>query len=154
MPLSQLSQTDQLLLNNFQHGFPLQERPFAEIARQLNVSEDYVIASLQRLQAQGIISRVGPVFYPNRIGNSTLAAMAVPEDRLDEVAEMVSAYDEVNHNYQREHEYNLWFVVTAENRQAIDRLLDDIAQRSGLDVLDLPMQEDYYIDLGFKLQWT
>jgi len=150
----QLSQTDQLLLNNFQHGFPLQERPYAEIAKQLNVSEEYVIESLQRLQAEGIISRVGSVFYPNRIGNSTLAALAVPENVLDEVADMVSNYDEVNHNYQREHEYNLWFVITAENRQAIDRVLDDITKRSGLDVLDLPMLEDYYIDLGFKLQWT
>lgn len=154
MPLTKLSQTEQLLLNNFQHGFPLQERPFAEIAEQLNVSENDVIELLQRLQDEGIVSRVGAVFYPNRIGNSTLAAIAVPDARLGEVADMVSRFDEVNHNYQREDEYNLWFVITAENRQAIDDVLEDIAKHSELAVLDLPMQEDYYIDLGFKLQWT
>lgn len=154
MSRSQLDHTEQKLLNHFQHSLPLASRPYQKIAEQLGVSEDYVIATLKRLQQQGIISRVGPVFYPNRVGCSTLAAMAVSAARLDAVADMVSRFEEVNHNYQREHDYNLWFVITAEDRESIDRVLEDIAEASGLDVLDLPMQEDYFIDLGFKLQWT
>jgi len=150
----QLTLTEQRLLDEFQHGFPLEPRPFARMAQQLGISEAAVLDSLQRLQAQGAVSRVGPVLQPNRIGVSTLAALAVPAEQLEEIAALVSEYPEVNHNYQREHDYNLWFVVTAPNRTRLDAVLADISRRSGLQVLDLPMLEDYFIDLGFRLQWT
>ncbi|MDD3518196.1 MAG: Lrp/AsnC family transcriptional regulator [Chromatiales bacterium] len=152
--LLQLSDAERRLLNDFQHGLPLDPCPFARIADALGMSESQVIEALQALQASGVVSRVGPVFRPNRVGVSTLAALAVPSERLAEVATLVSACPEVNHNYEREHAYNLWFVVTAPDRERLDEVLDDIADRSGLDVLDLPMLEDYFIDLGFRLQWT
>jgi hypothetical protein len=66
----------------------------------------------------------------------------------------VSAHPQVNHNYQREHRLNLWFVVAAASGQEVRGVLDDIARRSGLAVLDLPMLEDFHIDLGFGLSWT
>jgi DNA-binding Lrp family transcriptional regulator len=150
----QLTLTEQRLLDEFQHGFPLEPRPFARMAQQLGISEAAVLESLRRLQAGGTVSRVGPVLAPNRIGTSTLAALAVPAEQLEEIAALVSEYPEVNHNYQREHDYNLWFVVTAPNRMRLDAVLADISRRSGLQVLDLPMLEDYFIDLGFRLQWT
>ena len=150
----QLTLTEQRLLDEFQHGFPLEARPFARIADELGISEAAVLDSLQRLQETGAVSRVGPVLQPNRIGVSTLAALPVPVHRLEDIAALVSEYPEVNHNYQREHRYNLWFVVTAPDRARLDAVLADIETRSGLAVLDLPMQEDYFIDLGFRLQWT
>jgi len=153
-PALQLTLTEQRLLDEFQHGFPLEPRPYARIAEQLGISEDAVLEHLQRLQAAGAVSRVGPVLQPNRIGVSTLAALAVPAHRLEEIAALVSEYPEVNHNYQREHRYNLWFVITAPERARLDAVLADIRARSGLELLDLPMLEDYFIDLGFRLQWT
>lgn len=149
-----LTRTERRLLDEFQHGFPLDPRPFARIAAELGISEAGVLESLQRLHAAGAVSRVGPVLQPNRVGVSTLAALAVPAERLEATAALVSEYPEVNHNYQREHRYNLWFVVTAPERARLDAVLADIEQRSGLRVLDLPMLEDYFIDLGFRLQWT
>lgn len=142
------------LLNNFQQGFPLTSRPYAELAEQLGVSEQEVIATLKSLQENKTISRVGPVFRVGSVGTSTLAAMAVPEDKLDEVAALVSEYEAVNHNYEREHEFNLWFVATAPDEQALQHTLLDIEQRTGLQVMYLPMLEDYHIDLGFELLWT
>lgn len=150
----QLSLTEQRLLDEFQQGFPLEPRPFARIAEQLGISEAAVLDNLQRLHDAGAVSRVGPVLQPNRAGVSTLAALAVPAERLEDVAALVSGYPEVNHNYQREHRYNLWFVVTAPDRPRLDAVLNDIEVRSGLELLDLPMLEDYFIDLGFRLQWT
>jgi DNA-binding Lrp family transcriptional regulator len=132
----------------------LSERPFALLAERLGVDEAEVLAALTRLQAEGCISRVGPVLRPNRVGASTLAAMAVPAERLEEVAALVSAYPQVNHNYEREHEFNLWFVATAPDRQRLQDLLDEIRRRTGLEVMDLPLLEDYFINLGFPLQWT
>ncbi len=142
------------LLDDFQRDFPLVPEPYAEIARRLGTDEATVIATLERFREAGVISRVGAVFRPHRAGASTLAAMAVPEDRLQEVADLVSAYEAVNHNYEREHRFNLWFVVTGADDAAVRAVLDDIAGRTGLEVLDLPMIEDYHLDLGFPLQWT
>jgi DNA-binding Lrp family transcriptional regulator len=147
----QLSALEKCLLNEYQRGFPLCDSPYAEIGRQLGVSEAEVIDTLRSLQQRGLISRVGPVFRPNRAGASTLAAMAVPEERLDAVAALVSACDEVNHNYEREHHFNLWFVVTAPDEERVRAVLDDIEARTGIAVLDLPLECSFYIDLGFPL---
>ncbi len=149
-----LDPLEKRLLNDFQHDLPLVSRPFAAMAEQLGCREEEVIAMLQSLRERGFVSRVGAVFRANTIGASTLAAMAVPEDELEAVAELVNGYREVNHNYQREHRFNLWFVVTAGNDAALQRVLDDIEQRSGHPVLRLPMLADYHIDLGFELRWT
>lgn len=150
---TEYSELERSLLNNFQQGFPLCERPYAEMAQQLGVSEQQVIDTLQQLQSRKVVSRIGPVFRTGRIGASTLAAMAIPPTRLDEIAALINSYEAVNHNYEREHEFNLWFVATAADETQLLAILTDIEQRSGIRVMRLPMLEDYHIDLGFELQW-
>ena len=146
------SELDRRLLNDFQHEFPLTPTPYADMARVLGVSEDEVIARLLALKQAGSISRVGAVLRPNTVGVSTLAAMAVPPEELEPVAAMVSGYAEVNHNYEREHRLNLWFVATAPDAARLQAVLDDIAARTGHEVLSFPLVEDYHIDLGFDLR--
>lgn len=148
-----LSALERRLLDEFQRDFPLVPAPFAEIGKRLSVSESEVIDALANLEARGFVSRVGPVFAPQRLGFSLLAALAVPAARLEAVAALVSAYPEVNHNYQREHAYNLWFVVTGDDELRVQRVLDEIQQRTGLKALRLPLERAYHIDLGFPL-WT
>lgn len=145
---------DRRLLDEYQHDLPLEPRPFAAIGRQLGISEDEVIRRLNHLRGQGAVSRVGAVVRPGAAGASTLAAMAVPPAALERVAALVSGYAQVNHNYQRDHRLNLWFVVAGATGDDVRAVLDDIAARTGLAVLDLPMLEDFHIDLGFGLQWT
>ncbi len=152
--MRQYTDLEQHLLNDFQHGLSLSPTPYADLAEQLGVDESTVLENLHRLQAEGVVSRVGPVFRPNRLGVSTLAAMAVPGDELEKVAEIVSSFVEINHNYERDHEFNLWFVVIGADRDALQAVLTEIEARTGYNVMDLPMLEDYFIDLGFKLQWT
>ncbi len=139
------------LLNNFQREFPLNPEPFERIARELDTSSTTVLEHLRELQVSGVVSRVGPVFRPNTIGASTLAAMAVPPGELEDIAAIINRFPQVNHNYEREHRYNLWFVVTAEDRQAIDGTLQEISRQTGYDVMSLPLLKDYHIDLGFKM---
>jgi DNA-binding Lrp family transcriptional regulator len=139
------------LLNDFQHDFPLSPAPFAQIARRLNTSTTVVLARLRELQRQGAVSRVGPVFRPNTIGASTLAAMQVPAAELESVAAIVNGFPEVNHNYEREHRYNLWFVVTATDQAALAETLTRITRQTGHTVLCLPLVRDYHIDLGFRM---
>jgi DNA-binding Lrp family transcriptional regulator len=121
---------------------------------QLGVYETTVLETLKRLQTEGVVSRVGAVFRPNRVGASTLAAMAVPEEQLEEIAAIVNEFDEVNHNYEREHDYNLWFVVVARDEERLQQVLLEIEARCGFSVLDLPLLEEFFIDLGFDLKWT
>ena len=147
-----MNELDRRLLSDFQHGFPLSPTPYADMANALGMSEAEVLAALARYKAEGAISRVGAVVRPNTVGVSTLAAMAVPPAELERVAAMVSGYIEVNHNYEREHRLNLWFVVTAPDSARLKAVLEDIAGRSGFEVLPFPLLEDYYVDLGFDLR--
>jgi len=149
-----LTEFERRLLDAYQRGFPLSPTPYAEMARALGTDEPSVLAALERLQAQGIISRVGVVVKPRTLGASALAAMAVPAKRLEAVAALVSAYPEVNHNYEREDPLNLWFVAVAPDETRLAALFDEIEARTDLRVLRLPMIEDYHIDLGFKLKWA
>jgi DNA-binding Lrp family transcriptional regulator len=146
-----LNATERRLLNDYQRDFPLEPRPFARIAAELGVGEDEVLALLAELQARQAVSRVGAVVRPNTLGASTLAAMAVPAERLQDVAALVSARPEVNHNYEREHPINLWFVVTAADDAVVRGVLSDIEAETKLPVIDLPLLAAYHIDLGFDL---
>ncbi len=146
-----LNDLERHLLNDFQHNLPLVSHPYKEIAEQLGSSEEIIIDTLNKLKKQGFVSRVGAVFRTNSIGVSTLAAMSIPAKEVDNVAAIINSYSEVNHNYQREHHFNLWFVVTASDEQTLNSVLDDIEHRSGHPVMYLPMLEDYHVDLGFDL---
>jgi len=148
------SRLEQRLLNDFQRDMPLSATPFADMASQLGVTEEDVLHRVKRLQQEGVISRIGPVFRPNRVGVSTLAAMSIPEKELECVARIVSAFPEVNHNYERDHEFNLWFVVTASSEEHLNMVLQDIEQHTEHPLMSLPMLEDYFIDLGFDIDWT
>ncbi len=139
------------LLNAWQRDLPLVSRPFSVVGEKVGDGETAVIETLARLQRRGAISRVGAVFAPRRIGASTLAALAAPPERLEEVAALVSARPEVNHNYQREHHFNLWFVATASDQRRLSATLDAIAAATGCPVMSLPLQEEFHIDLGFDL---
>jgi DNA-binding Lrp family transcriptional regulator len=147
-----LDATDQLLANRWQRGFPLVERPFARIAEQAGLTEEAALERYRRLQREGVVDRIGPVFRPNAVGASSLAAMAVPAERLEAVARYVSEQAGVNHNYERDHRYNLWFVATGANAGEVQWTLSCIEHATGLAVLRLPLLEEFHIDLGFDLE--
>jgi len=141
------------LLNEFQRDWPLVPEPFQAVAERLGIQVSWVLESLAAFQRDGVISRVGAVFAPGSIGASTLAALEVPAERLRAVADIVSGFPEVNHNYEREHRVNLWFVVTAESDEGLAQVLKDIeAEAQCGAVLALPLVEEFRIDLGFDLR--
>lgn len=103
-----------LLLERLHGNFPLTQSPFADVAAELSLAEDDVIARIRRLLDDGVLTRFGPLYQIERAGGSfVLAAMAVPPEHFEEVAAKVNALPEVAHNYQREHRLNMWFVVAA-----------------------------------------
>ncbi|HEY9095093.1 MAG TPA: Lrp/AsnC family transcriptional regulator [Hydrogenophaga sp.] len=146
------SEIEMALLNGWQHDFPMVREPFAQIAQSLAVDEAQVLCAMRRLQARGAISRIGGVFAPGAGGAALLSAMAVPAERMDDVAALVSAHPGVNHNYEREHVFNLWFVMTGGDAAAVEAAMLGLERETGLPALRLRMQRAYRIDLGFDLR--
>jgi DNA-binding Lrp family transcriptional regulator len=142
---------DLALADAWQRGFPLMARPFAEVARRHDIGEADVLWSFKTLATKGQLSRIGAVVRPNCAGASTLAAISVPSDRLEKVAAIVSAEPFVNHNYERDHAINLWFVVAAPNQIELSGTLRRIETKTGRELIDLRLIEPYHIDLGFGL---
>lgn len=151
-PLEQRNAPALRLLNEFQQRFPLSHAPFAEVGEQLGQTQKWVLQTLHDARVRGLISRVGAVFAPGAIGASVLAALRVPQGELERVARLVSRRAAVNHNYEREHDYNLWFVATAPDAQSLDTALREIEAEAGCGrILELPLLDEYRIDLGFDL---
>ncbi|MFU1782610.1 Lrp/AsnC family transcriptional regulator [Haloarcula japonica] len=146
-----IDEVDAALIDEFQSDFPIQERPFEAVGETLGVPAGEALDRVKTLRDDGIFRRFGPVLNPPVIGSSTLAAVSAPEDRFDQVTEIINGYRQVNHNYARDHEWNMWFVVTAGSRQRRDEILAEIEERTDCSVLVLPMLTDYYIDLEFPV---
>lgn len=149
--LFRLDPVDNLLLDRFQHGFPLVQRPFEYVGAAVGLGELDTVARFQHLKDLGLITRIGAVVAPNAIGASTLAAIRVPPARLAEVAALVSAEPCVTHNYARDNAVNLWFVVAAPTADELDSTLARIGERTGLEVLDLRLERAFHLDLGFPI---
>ncbi len=142
---------DRHLLDDFQRNFPVTERPFQVVADTLKLSEADVIDRLARMRAAGRITRVGATIAPGAVSASTLAAVAAPEHRIEKIAALIDAEPGVNHNYQREDDWNLWFVATGPDRAHVDNTLARIRKKTGLRVLDLRLVRPFNVDLGFRM---
>ncbi|MCG6903231.1 MAG: AsnC family transcriptional regulator [Rhodobacter sp.] len=143
---------DVSLLNDWQRDLPIASRPFARIGETLGLPEADVIERLTRMRAAGRITRVGGTCAPNTVSASTLAAIAAPASRIEDLAGIIGAEPGVNHSYLREHDINLWFVATGPDRAHVDATLSRIEARSGLKVLDLRLVRPFNVDLGFSLE--
>lgn len=139
------------MINRLQKDFPLVARPYAAIAEDAGLAEDQVISALQTMKDDKILSRIGAVVRPNTAGASSLVAMQVPPQRLEEVAEIVSAEPSVNHNYERENRLNLWFVVATSDEDELNDIIVRLERQTGCKTLKLQLEKAYHIDLGFKI---
>ncbi len=99
----------------------------------------------------GVLTRFGPLYNVEQAGGAfTLAAISVPEADFERAAAIVNAMTEVAHNYQRDHELNMWFVLATETPDGIGRAVGRIERETGYRVVDLPKQREYFV--GLKLQ--
>jgi siroheme decarboxylase len=143
-----MDKLERAIVNRLQGGFPLCERPFAAAARELGTDEATLIAKVKAMLDAGTLTRFGPMYDAERLGGAfTLCAMRVPPADFERVAALVNAHPEVAHNYERAHRYNLWFVVAAASRAQIAPLLAAIEAETGYPVLNLPREQEYFIEL-------
>ncbi len=143
---------DARLIDRLHSDLPLTDQPFAAVGAELGMSEDDVLERLHRLLAQGVLTRFGPLYRIERAGGMyMLAALEVPLQRFDAVAQIVNAFPEVAHNYRREHPLNMWFVVAAESPAVVSSVLERIAQQTGLGVHAFPKEREYAVELRLPL---
>ena len=147
----EIDEVDAAIIDGYQSGFPITERPFERVGSELGIEEGEALRRVERLREAGIFRRFGAVLNPPVIGASTLAAVRAPEERFGEIADAINAHRQVNHNYRRDHEWNMWFVVTAGSLETRDEILSEIESETGCSVLVLPMLTDFYIDLEFPV---
>ena len=141
---------DRAIVNRLQGGFPLCARPFAAAAAELGTEEAVLIARIAALLEDGTLTRFGPLYDAERLGGAfTLCALRVPADDFERVAALVNAHPEVAHNYEREHAFNMWFVLATRAREDIARVIAAIEAETGLAVYDFPREAEYFIDLRF-----
>jgi len=143
-----MDELERAIVNRLQGGFPISGRPFAEAARELGTDEATLIAKLKAMLEAGTLTRFGPMYDAERLGGAfTLCAMSVPAADFERAAALVNAHPEVAHNYERAHRYNMWFVIAAASRAQIAPLIAAIEAQTGYPVLDLPREQEYFIEL-------
>lgn len=148
----ELDEFDRRLLNRMQHGLPLVRHPWQALSVELEASEERIRQRLQELLDDGTLTRFGPMFDIEQLGGAfTLAAMRVPEEQFDTVTEQLNNIPAVAHNYQREHDYNMWFVLATATPEGITETIEYIEQLTGLTVLNLPKEKTYHVGLHFPL---
>ena len=148
MNSSRIDETDRQIINALQGGFPLCERPYAAAASGIGIDESELIARLQRLVDDGILSRFGPMYDAEKMGGAvSLCAIAVPDRRFEDVAGRINKYRQVAHNYARAHQLNMWFVLACDDPSELDRTIREIESETDLHVHNFPKQSEYFIGL-------
>jgi len=147
-----LDDTNRAIINMLQDGFPICEEPFAEVSEQLGIDQDDLIARISTLREEGVLSRFGPLYNAERLGGGlSLAAIKVPDEDFDRIADIVNSFPEVAHNYAREDAFNMWFVLATETPDQIDAMVARIEEATGLPVMNVPKLEEFSINLRFAV---
>lgn len=148
----ELDDCDKALLDIIQTDFPLAHLPYAVLGERLGISEKEAFERVQSLRERKVIRRLGANFQSKKLGFvSTLCAAKVPDDKLEHFIEVVNAKPGVTHNYQREHEYNIWFTVISPSKEDELATLADITAQTGVEVLNLPATKLFKIKVDFKM---
>ncbi|PHS49500.1 MAG: AsnC family protein [Marinobacter sp.] len=148
----EFTEVERAVINRLQTGLPLVHSPYAAVAGELGMAEEVVLNTLQELLDRNILRRFGPMFHAGEMGGGlTLAAMRVPQQDFDRMAAKVNAFEEVAHNYRREHELNMWFVLATEAPDDIARVIAAIESATGYRVYNMPKEEEFHVHLHFPV---
>lgn len=149
--MPELDAIDRAIIDTLQGDFPLTERPYACAAERLGIGETDLLTRLERMLADKVLTRFGPMFQIERMGGAfVLAALAVPEARYEIVTAQVNALPQVAHNYRREHVLNMWFVLATETPGGIAEAIAQIEAETGLPVHAFPKEQEYFVQMQLE----
>ncbi len=143
---------DRSIVNRLQNGFPVCDRPYQQAAQDMGIDETELLTRLQAMLDDGRLSRFGPMFNAEKMGGAfTLCAMSIPSAEFDTVAEQVNSLAQVAHNYERDHELNMWFVLGTETEQEIADTIQEIETITHYPVYNFPKLDEFYVGLRFDV---
>ena len=143
---------DRQIINQFQGDFPVVDRPFLALAEKLDISESEVMTRIRFMLDDGLLTRFGPLYNIDKMGGTfSLCAMQVPEDNFDKIADIVNQFQEVAHNYERDHRLNMWFVLAAESKAELNEIIKRIEQATKLTVFNFPKQREFYVNFRLSI---
>lgn len=146
-----MDEKDRALLNEIQSNFPVDTRPYVVLGDKLGLSEDEVINRIDQLRKAGIIRRIGASINSRKIGFvSTLLAAKAPEDKFENFVSLVNQYNGVTHNYLRRHEYNVWFTLISPSEEDKTRVIRELFDKTGVEILELPARKIFKIRVDFR----
>ena len=146
-----MDEIDKKIINSLQDGFPVCESPYKRVAKQLGLTETDLIGRIKALLEKGILSRFGPMYHAEKMGGAlTLAAVKVPDERFDNIAGIINSFPEVAHNYARNHELNMWFVIATDQPERLFEVIHSIEEQTGLSVYDMPKINEYFVRLKLE----
>lgn len=120
-----MDKIDRRLMNLVQSSFPLTPRPFKALGNELGIAEEAVLQRLERFKAEGLVRQISAIFDTRSLGyQSTLVAMKIPSERLDEAAHVINEHPGVSHNYSRNHAFNLWFTIAVPPESSLESTVD------------------------------
>ena len=142
---------DRQLLNEIQTDFPVEPHPYRVLGDRIGMDEAEVLTRITNLREEGIIRRMGASINSRRIGFvSTLLAARVPREKFDSFVEIVNSCPGVTHNYERRHEYNVWFTLIAQSEGEKKDIIRDLTVRTGIQILEFPAEKIFKIRVDFR----
>ena len=142
---------DRKIINSLQGDFPIDDHPYQIAAQRIGITEDELLKRLERLLENRTLTRFGPMYDIQKLGGSfSLCAIRVPSERFTEVTEIVNSFAEVAHNYERDHEFNMWYVLATESSAQIDIINQAIEEKTGLKVYNMPKLQEFFVGLHFQ----
>lgn len=146
-----MDEIDKQIINTLQDGFPICDAPYRQVAAQLGLDEQELIARLKTLLENGCLTRFGPLYNAEQMGGAlTLAAVKAPKERFEAITEIINSFPEVAHNYARSHELNMWFVIATETPEQIRQTINAIERQTGLTVYNMPKNKEYFVNLKLE----
>lgn len=148
-----LDALDRKILNRIQESVPLAARPFQVLAEELGLTEEEVLRRVRRLRDSGVVRRLGPIINYSAWGMAgTLVAANLEAGHIEEAKRAVEALPEITHAYLRDHPWNFWFTVVAENEESRDAIIDHVAAEARLkDVRKLKRRKSFKLKVKFRL---
>jgi len=128
-----MDKLDTEILNEIQWTFPLVAKPFDEIAKKFEISPDEVKEKLIQLKRKGVLRQLSAIFDTRKLGyTSSLVAMKIEPDKLEHIAHQINKHPGVSHNYEREHEFNLWFTLAVPPGSDLEKELEKFSKLDGI----------------------
>ena len=149
-----MDEIDKIILQELQDNFPFCTRPFKELALKFNMDENELIEKVKDLKHRGLIRKIGPKINIKKLEKrvSALLGVKVKSENIDDVVKEINKLDEISHNYERNHDYNIWFTLSAKDQESFEMIIHKIINLNGIeDVITLPTLKFFKLNVRFNL---